>query len=108
VQGAQVQREDARYARRSRELAIDADVTAAFLTLGTARQTVVLQTQNAAKAREELKFVQDQYSVGIATFVDLTTSRAAFAQAENDRITALYDYHKAFAVLENAIGRPLR
>jgi outer membrane protein TolC len=52
--------------------------------------------------------VQDQYSVGIATFVDLTTSRAAFAQAENDRITALYDYHKAFTALENAVGHPLR
>jgi outer membrane protein len=108
LQDATVQRDDARYTRREHELALTADITAAYLTLQTARQTVALQDQNAAKARQELKFVQDQYTVGIATFVDLTTSRAAYAQAENDRITAIYDYHKAFSVLENAVGRPLR
>ena len=108
VQDALVQRDDARYTRKEHELALTADVTAAYLTLQTAQQTVALQTQNAAKARQELKFVQDQYSVGIATFVDLTTSRTAYAQAESDRITAVYDYQKAFAALESAVGHPLR
>jgi len=108
LQEAEVQREDARYSVRSRELALNADVTAAYLTLQTARQTVALQEQNAAKAKEELKFVQDQYAVGLATFVDLTTSRAAYAQAETDRINAVYNFHKAFAALESAVGRPLR
>jgi outer membrane protein len=108
VQEAQVQHDNARYARKERELALTTDVTAAYLTLQTAQQTVALQEQNATKAKQELKFVQDQYAVGIATFVDLTTSRAAYAQAENDRITAVYDYHKAFAALESAVGRPLR
>ncbi|MGI8547598.1 MAG: TolC family protein, partial [Gemmatimonadaceae bacterium] len=106
VQEAQVSREDARYNVRSRELALTADVTSAYLTLQTAQQTVALQQQNAAKARQELKFVQDQYAVGLATFVDLTTSRTAFAQAEADRINAVYNYHKALAALESAIGRP--
>ena len=108
VQDASVQRDNARYSRRERELALTADVTAAYLTLQTAQQTVSLQTQNAAKARQELKFVQDQYSVGIATFVDLTTSRTAYAQAESDLITASYDYQKAFAALESAVGHPFR
>ncbi len=108
VEEAQVAREDARYSVRSRELALSADVTSAYLTLQTAQQTVSLQEQNAAKAKQELKFVQDQYAVGLSTFVDLTTSRTAFAQAEADRINAVYNYHKAFAALESAIGRPLR
>ena len=108
VQEASVQREDAEYARRSRELAVTADVTAAYLTLQTALSTVALQATNSAKAKQELGFVQDQYSVGLATFVDLTTSRASYEQAENDRITAEYDYHKALAALEGAVGRPLR
>ncbi|MGI8510025.1 MAG: TolC family protein, partial [Gemmatimonadaceae bacterium] len=108
VEEAQVAREDARYNVRSRELALTADVTSAYLTLQTAQQTVALQQQNAAKAKQELKFVQDQYAVGLATFVDLTTSRTAFAQAEADRINAVYNYHKAVAALESAIGRPLR
>ena len=108
VQEAVVSRENARYGVQSRELALQADVTAAYLSLQTARQTVTLQQENAAKARQELQFVQDQYAVGLATFVDLTTSRAAYAQAENDRINAIYNYHKAVAALESAVGRPLR
>lgn len=108
LQEAQVQREDARYGVRSRELALQADITGAYLSLQTAQQTVALQEQNAAKAKQELKFVQDQYAVGLSTFVDLTTSRAAYAQAETDRINAVYNYHKAFAALESAVGRPLR
>ncbi|MEO6865265.1 MAG: TolC family protein [Gemmatimonadaceae bacterium] len=108
VQEAGVARENARYSVHSRELALQADVSAAYLTLQTAQQTVALQEQNAAKAKQELKFVQDQYAVGLATFVDLTTSRAAYAQAENDRINANYNYHKAVAALESAVGRPLR
>jgi len=108
VQEASVAREDARYSVKSRELALKADVTAAYLSLQTAQQTVALQQANAAKAKQELGFVQDQYGVGLATFTDLTTSRAAYAQAENDRINAVYNYHKAVAALESAVGRPLR
>ncbi|MEO7101943.1 MAG: TolC family protein [Gemmatimonadaceae bacterium] len=108
VQEASVAREDARYNVKSRELALKADVTAAYLSLQTAKQTVALQQENSAKAKQELGFVQDQYGVGLATFTDLTTSRAAYAQAENDRINASYNYHKAVAALESAVGRPLR
>ena len=108
VQEAAVTRENARYSVHSRELALQADVSAAYLSLQTAQQTVALQEQNSVKAKQELQFVQDQYAVGLATFVDLTTSRAAYAQAENDRINAIYNYHKAVAALESAVGRPLR
>jgi outer membrane protein len=108
VQEAQASSADARYNVRARELAIIADVTAAYLTLKTAEKTSALQEQNSAKARLELKFMQDRYSGGQATFVDLVESRAAFERAESDRINAIYDYHKAFAALESAVGRPLR
>ncbi len=108
VQESQVARENARYKVRSGELALDADITAAYLSLQTAQRTVTLQQENAAKARQELDFVQSEYAVGLSTFVDLSTSRTAYAQAETDRINAIYNYHKAFAVLESAVGRPLR
>jgi hypothetical protein len=35
-------------------------------------------------------------------------SRNAFAQAESDRIRSVYEYHRAFAALESAVGRSLR
>lgn len=108
VQQAQVQREDVRYQLRARELQATSDVTQAYLTLVTAARTVALQEQTARQAREELAFAEERYRVGAATFLDVTTSRSTYEQAQIARINSVYDYHKAFAALENAVGRPLR
>ena len=108
VQEARAASEDAQFNVRARELALTADVTAAYLTLTTAAQTAELQARNSAKARLELKFTEDRYRSGAVTFVDVTESRAAYERAESDRINAIFDYHKAFAALESAVGRPLR
>ena len=108
LQEAMAGRSDARYSVRARELALTADVTAAYLIVTTAEKTVALQEQNAAKARQELKLVQDRYKIGATTFVDLTEARATYERAESERINAIYDYHKAFAALESAVGHPLR
>jgi outer membrane protein len=108
LQEAMANRSDARYSVRARELALTADVTAAYLTVQTAEKTVELQEQNAEKAKQELKLVQDRFRIGATTFVDLTEARATYERAESDRINAVYDYHKAFAALESAVGHPLR
>ena len=108
LQEAMANRSDARYSVKARELALTADVTAAYLIVTTAEKTVALQEQNAAKARQELKLVQDRYKIGATTFVDLTEARATYERAESERINAVYDYHKAFAALESAVGHPLR
>ncbi len=108
LQEAMAGRSDARYNVRARDLALTADVTAAYLIVTTAEKTVALQEQNAAKARQELKLVQDRYKIGATTFVDLTQARATYERAESERINSVYDYHKAFAALESAVGHPLR
>jgi outer membrane protein len=108
VQRASVDRETAVYSTRAKELAMTADVTQAYLTLKTATQTVALQEQNATKAKEELAYAEERYKVGASTFLDVITSRGTYEQALIDRVNAVYDYHKAFAALENAVGRPLR
>jgi outer membrane protein len=108
VEQAQVDRDNARLSVRSRELQMTADVTQGYLNLVTAARTVELQEVNAQKAREELTYAQERYRVGAATFLDVTTSSGAFVQAQVDRVNAIYDYHRAYAALEAAIGRPLR
>ncbi len=108
VEQAEVDRENARYNERARDLQLTADVTSAYLTLTTSVRTVDIQDQNAGAARQALSLAEERYRVGAATFVDVTDARAAFERAENDRISAVYDYHKAFAALESAVGRPLR
>ena len=108
VEQAIVSREDAQLGVRSRELGLNAEVTAAYLILTTAEKTVALQQQNSAKAKQELTLVQERYRVGATTYVDVMQARADYERAENDRINAVYDYHKAFAALESAVGHPLR
>jgi outer membrane protein len=108
IQQAVVQRDDARHARRARELQTSSDVTQAYLNLVTRARTVTLQDQIAARAREELSFAEERYRVGASTFLDVVTSRATYEQAQVDRVNAVYEYHRAFAALENAVGRPLR
>jgi outer membrane protein len=108
VQRATVERDAAVYNVKAKDLAMTADVTQAYLTLRTAAQTVALQEQNATKAKEELAFAEERYKVGASTFLDVVTSRGSYEQALIDRVNAVYDYHKAFAALENAVGRPLR
>jgi outer membrane protein len=108
VQQAQVVKEDAVYNVKAKDLAMTADVTQAYRTLQTAVQTVALQEQNASKAKEELSFAEERYKVGASTFLDVVTSRGSYEQALIDRVNAVYDYHKAFAALENAVGHPLR
>jgi outer membrane protein len=55
-----------------------------------------------------LAFAEERYRVGASTFLDVSTSRATYEQAQVDRVNAVYEYHRAFAALENAVGRPLR
>jgi outer membrane protein len=108
VQEAVAARSNAQYRTRARELQLRQEVTAAYLTLRTAQQTVTLQQQNAIKAREELRLAEERYRVGASTFLDVTNARASFERAETERIAAIYDYHSAYAALESAVGRPLR
>jgi outer membrane protein len=108
LQRAQVDRDNVRFAVRGREVKLEADVTEAYLNVVTAVKTVELQEINAAAAREQLAFAEERYKVGAATFLDVTTSRGTYEQAQIDRVNAIYDYHRAFAALESAVGRPLR
>ncbi len=108
LQEATASRTDARYTVRRQELALTAEVTSAQVTLQAAFETVALQARNAATAREALQLAEERYRVGTNTFIDLTTARAEYERAETDRIDAVYEFHRAFAALEAAVGRTLR
>lgn len=108
VQEAQAGRNDARFSVRREELRLDADVTSAYLTLTTDFRAITIQEQNARTARAALSLAEERYRVGLNSFLDVTQARADFVRAETDRINAIYEYHRAFAALESAVGRPLR
>ena len=108
VQEAEVQRAESQYRTRSLALQLEADVQAAFLTLTAQYQAVQLQEQNARTARQALELAQERYRVGASTFVEVSQASDDFSRAETDRINAIYEFHRAFAALESAVGRPLR
>jgi outer membrane protein len=108
LQQAQYNRDNAKFNVRARELQTEADVVEAYLNVQTAIRTNELQEVNAQRAREQLSFAEERYRVGAATFLDVTSARGLFEQAQIDRVNAIYDYHRAFAALESAVGRPLR
>jgi len=105
---ARVNRDNADYDLRARQLQLVTDVTQAYLSLVAMAKTVELQTQVAAKAAEDVALNEASYRVGAKTFLDVSTARGVYEKAQIDRVNAVYDYHKAFATLENAVGRPLR
>lgn len=108
IEQARVARDNATLDLKSRELQITTDVTTAYLNLVTAQKTVDLRVTTARQATEALMFAEESYKVGAKTFLDVTTARGQYEQAQVQRLLAVYDYHKAFAALENAVGRPLR
>lgn len=108
VQLAEVARRDADYTLRAQDLQVSADVTSAVLSLRNDRATVDIQRQNVQAAREALQLAEERYRLGIAAFIDVAQARSDYERAQNDLINAVYQFHRDFAALELAVGRPLR
>jgi len=108
IQTASAAERDAEYRRREQELRLSADVTAAYRTILTDQRAAELQQRNAQVAREALVLAEERFKVGASTFIDVLQARGDFERAQNDYITAVYQYQRDFAALENAVGRPLR
>jgi len=108
VSNARTQHNDLEERVRARGLAVQTDVSQAFLVLQSAYRTVGLQDTNRVAAREQLQLATERYRVGSGTFFELLDAQIAALRAEQDAVNATYDYHKALAVLEAAVGRSLR
>jgi len=108
VSEARAQHGDLEEAVRARGLAVQTEVSQAFLTLQTAYRTIGLQDTNRSAAREQLQLATQRYRVGSGTFFELLDAQVAALRAESDYVNANYDYHKALAALEAAVGRSLR
>ncbi len=108
VSEAKAQHGDLEESVRARGLAVQTDVSQAHLTLETAHRTIAIQDTSRAAAREQLQLATERYRVGSGTFFELLDAQVASLRAEYDYISAVYDYHKAVAALESAVGRPLR
>jgi len=107
VSQAKANQEQADQAARAQSLGLRTLVQNGFLTLQTAYQTIAIQDTNRTAAQDGLKLATDRYRVGSGTFLDVVNAQVADAKAESDYVTAVYNYHKARAALEAAVGKPL-
>jgi outer membrane protein len=105
---ARAQQDDADEEVRARRLLVRSDVQARFLGLQTAFLAIAVQASSRDAARDQLRLAQDRYRLGAGTALELSDAQNAVQQAEGGYITAVYDYHKAMAALEAAVGRSLR
>ena len=93
---------------RARRLQVRSDVHARYLGMQTSYQAIAVQENNRGSARDQLRLVQDRYRLGAGTSLEVSDAQNAVQRAEGDYVNAVYDYHKAVAALEAAVGRPLR
>jgi outer membrane protein len=83
-------------------------LTQSIGALRGASQRVAVQVASVAAAQEDVRVQQQRYNIGASTLLDLITSQAALATAEQALIQARYDYRIARAQLEALIGRDLQ
>jgi outer membrane protein len=93
---------------RARRLQVRSDVHARYLGMQTSYQAIAVQEANRGSARDQLRLAQDRYRLGAGTSLEVSDAQNAVSRAEGDYVNAVYDYHKAVAALEAAVGRPLR
>jgi outer membrane protein len=93
---------------RAQELLVQTTVAARYLGVQSNYAAIQVQEQNRNAAREQLRLAQDRYRLGAGSSLEVSDAQAAVAQAETDYVNAVYEYHKSIALLELAVGRPLR
>jgi outer membrane protein len=108
VSQAKAQQQDLQESVRARGLQVHTDVNQTYLTVVTAYRTIAIQDTNRTAGREQLQLATERYRIGSGTFVELLDAQLQALRAETDYVSAVYDYHKAVAALEAAVGRPLR
>jgi len=105
---AKVSQANAEATLRDQQLAATELLTQNIGALRGASQRVAVQVASVAAAQEDVRVQQQRYNIGASTLLDLITSQAALATAEQALIQARYDYRIARAQLEALIGRDLQ
>ena len=108
VSQARVQEEDLAESVRARQLQVETDVRGRYLGVQNAYRAIQVQEQSRQSAREQLRLAQDRYRLGSGSSLEVSDAQNNVTRAEGDYVNAIYEYHKAVAMLEFAVGRPLR
>jgi outer membrane protein len=105
---AKVAEVNAQSSLRDAQLGAVSTLTQNIGAIRSASQRVAIQVASVAAAKEDVRVQQQRYNIGASVMLDLVTSQAALATAEQALIQARYDYRIARAQLEALVGRDLQ
>ena len=83
------------------------EVHTAYLLIADARQRLNLASTVLARAKENLRVVQNLFSRGDATPTEMVDAELAMTRGQQDQFAAAYDYQMALARLAYATGLPI-
>jgi outer membrane protein len=92
VQQARVQYDNARLDLDLLQHNVAVQVRQAYLDQVSAEKRLDVSDKQERSAALALEAAQERYNVGAATLVELSQARAAFVQAQSERVRARYDY----------------
>jgi len=108
LETARIAEEDSHLQVRDQELRLKADLASGLSTLRTAFEAALIEDENQVWADEQLRLAQEQYRLGSVTFLEMVEAETVKAQADRDRLAAIFAYHDALASLEALVGTSLR
>jgi outer membrane protein TolC len=101
---AQAQLEQSRQRLENLRAQIDADVRTAFLNLESSAEQVEVAKSNIALAQQTLDQSRDRFSAGVADTVEVVQAEEQVATANDNYISALYNFNYAKITLARAVG----
>jgi outer membrane protein len=108
LEAARLQRDDMVEQVREQEIALEAELSIGLANVRTAYQSALLEERNRTLADQQLRLARERYQLGAITFVELVDAQTVLAQAEADRVSAVFAYHDAVTSLEALVGTNLR
>lgn len=108
LETARTQLRDSEHRVREQELALEADLAVNLAQVRAAWESAQIENRNVELADEQLRLATERYRLGGIPFLDLIEAETVKAQADRDRVNAIYAYHDAITNLEAVVGRPLR
>jgi outer membrane protein TolC len=107
-EAAAIQVTNAQHDLRQTELQVTNSITRLVRELDLAWRSYRLQQQIVETSRQALQLAQERYKVGSTAYTDLSLAQDQYQREENALLVNIYTYHRLFAQLEAAVGRPLR
>ena len=86
---------------------VEASLAGQFAALDAARQRIELARLSVDAARADVRVALERYRLGSIGIVDLNASQAGLTRAEENEVSARFEYLRAKAEIEAIVGRTL-